>query len=128
MDIRFKTRVVVAVLAIYGVYSTVVGLVMMIAPDFFFATFGGFGIFNGHYIFDMAGFELPLGLLCLAAIRWPGWRVPTLAFGTAHYVLHAVSHLIDVDNATLAWVGIFDFAAIAIGTVVHAIALKFSVD
>ena len=72
MDTRFKTRIVVAVLVIYGIYSTVVGMVMLFATDFFFETVGGFGIRNDHYIFDMAGFELPLGLMYLAAVKWPG--------------------------------------------------------
>jgi hypothetical protein len=127
MDTRFKTRVVVAVLVIYGVYSTVLGLVMIFAPGFMFETVGGFGIRNGHYIFDLASFELPLGLMYLAAIKWPGWRVPTLAFAAAHYVLHAISHLIDIGNATPPWVGAFDFIMIAVGLLVHAIALKFAV-
>lgn len=126
MDIRFKTRIVVAVLIVYGVYSTMLGLVMLFAPGFFFETVGGFGVRNGHYIFDLAGFELPLGLMYLAALRWPSWRVPTLAFAFVHYVLHSVSHLIDIGNATTAWVGVFDFVALTVGTVVHAIALWFS--
>jgi hypothetical protein len=128
MDIRFRSRIVVAVLVIYGVYSTVLGLVMLFAPGFLFDTVGGFGVRNDHYIFDLAGFELPLGLMYLAAIRWPGWRLPTLAFATAHYVLHAISHLVDIGNATPPWVGVFDFVAIAVGLVVHAIAWWFSVD
>ena len=126
MDVKFKSRVVVAVLVIYGLYSTALGLVMLFAPGFFFDTFGGFGIRNGHYIFDTATFELPLGLLYLAAVTWPSWRVPTLAFATLHYVLHAVSHLIDIGNANTAWIGVFDFVAIAVGTAVHAIALWFA--
>jgi hypothetical protein len=104
------------------------GLVMLAAPSFMFDTVGGFGVFNGHYIFDLASFELPLGLMYLAAIRWSSWRVPTLAFATAHYVLHAISHLIDVGSATRPWVGVFDFVMIAVGLLVHAIAWRFSVD
>jgi hypothetical protein len=128
MDIRFKSRVVVTVLVIYGIYSTAGGLVMLFAPGLVFDTIGGFGVRNGHYIFDLASFELPLGLLYFAAIRWPGWRVPTLAFATAHYVLHAISHLVDIGNATPPWVGVFDFVMIAVGLLVHAIACWFSVD
>jgi hypothetical protein len=128
MDVRFKSRVVVAVLVIYGIYSTVVGLVMLFAPGVMFDTVGGFGVFNGHYVFDLASFELPLGLMYFAAIRRPGWRVPTLAFATAHYVLHAISHLIDIDNATPPWAGVFDFVMIAVGLLVHVIAWWFSVD
>jgi hypothetical protein len=128
MDIRFKSRIVVAVLVIYGIYSTVLGLVMLLAPGLMFDTVGGFGVRNDHYILDLAGFELPLGLMYLAAIRWPGWRVPTLVFATAHYALHAVSHVIDVGNATPPWMGVFDLTAIAVGLVVHVIAWWFSVD
>ena len=128
MDIRFKSRIVVAVLVIYGIYSTVGGLVMLAAPSFMFSNIGAFGVFNGHYIFDLASFELPLGLMYFAAIRWQGWRVPTLVFATTHYVLHAISHLIDIGNATPPWIGVFDFVMIAVGLLVHAIALWFSVD
>jgi hypothetical protein len=128
MHTRSKATVVVAVLLIYGLYSTLLGLVMIFVPGFFFGTVGGFGPRNGHYIFDLAAFELPLGLLYLAAIRWPGWRAPTLAFATIHYVLHAISHLIDIDNANRPWVGTFDFLVIAIGIAIHALAWWFSVQ
>jgi hypothetical protein len=128
MDSRFKTRVVVAVLIVYGVYSTVAGLWMLVAPASMFATVGGYGTFNPHYVFDLASFELPLGLLYFAAIRWPSWRVPTLAFATLHYVLHSISHLIDIGSAAIPWVGEFLFIALATGTLVHAIALRFAVQ
>ena len=127
MDIRFKTRIVVAVLVSYGVYATVGGVVMIVAPDVVFSTVGGFGVRNAHYMFDIASFELPLGLLYFAAVKWPDWRVPTLAFATAHYVLHSISHLIDIGNAAIPWVGVFDFVALVLGTVAHGIALWFAV-
>ncbi len=125
---RSKSTVVVAVLLVYGIYSTLLGVVMLVAPGFFFDTVGGFGPRNPHYIFDTGAFELPLGLFYLAAIRWPGWRVPVLAFATLHYVLHAISHLIDVGNANTHWVGVFDFVVIAIGTVIHAVALWLAIQ
>ncbi|HEY7050979.1 MAG TPA: hypothetical protein VH496_02435 [Mycobacterium sp.] len=128
MQARSKTTVVVTVLLVYGIYSTLLGLVMIFAPAFFFDTVGGFGARNNHYIFDTAAFELPLGLLYLAAIRLPSWRVPALAFATAHYLLHSISHLIDVNNAIPQWVGMFDFVVIAVGTVIHAGALWLAVQ
>ena len=128
MAARSKSTVVVTVLLVYGIYSTLLGLVMIVAPGFFFDTVGGFGPRNGHYVFDTAAFELPLGLLYLAAIRWPSWRVPVLAFATAHYVMHAISHLIDVNTANIHWVGVFDFVVIVVGLVIHALALWFSVQ
>lgn len=128
MQPRSKSAVVVTVLLVYGIYSTLLGLAMIVAPGFFFDTVGGFGARNDHYIFDTAAFELPLGLSYLAAIRWPGWRVPVLAFATLHYVLHAISHLIDLATANMYWVGVFDFVVIAIGTLIHSVALWFSVQ
>jgi len=128
MQTRSKTAVVVAVLSVYGIYSTALGLVMIFAPAFFFDTVGGFGVRNGHYIFDVAAFELPLGLLYLVTVKWSSWRVPALAFATLHYVLHAISHMIDVNNANPHWVGVFDCVVIAIGTAIHAVALWFSVQ
>ena len=37
-----RPAVVVAVLLVYGIYSTLLGLVMIFAPGFFFDTVGGF--------------------------------------------------------------------------------------
>lgn len=58
-------------LIVFGAYSVLIGLFMMFAPGTFFDTLGAFGTRNDHYIFDNATFELPLGLLLLAAVRWP---------------------------------------------------------
>jgi hypothetical protein len=124
--VRTKTQLVIVVLAVYGIYSTVLGLMMILSPGFFFDTVGGFGPRNNHYIFDVAAFELPLGLLYLAAIKWPGWRTPTLALATLHYGLHAISHLIDINRANTAWIGVCDFVVIAVGTAIHAVALWLS--
>jgi hypothetical protein len=75
------------------------GLFMLLAPGEFFVTLGAFGPRNDHYIFDNASFELPLGLLLLAAVRWRSWRVPALSFATAHWALHALSHFVDTNHA-----------------------------
>ncbi|KAA0112488.1 hypothetical protein [Mycolicibacterium sp. P9-22] len=54
-------------LLVFGIYSVAVGVFMLAAPGVFFDTLGAFGARNDHYIFDNASFELPLGLLMLAA-------------------------------------------------------------
>ena len=77
----------------------------MFAPGTFFDTLGTFGIRNDHYIFDNATFEMPQGLLLLAAVRWPSWRVPALAFATLHWALHAISHIIDPHHGAGDWIG-----------------------
>src|SRR3954466_12688679 len=95
---RTRARFVEVTLIAFGVYSVTLGLFMMFAPGVFFETLGEFGARNDHYIFDNAAFELPLGVLLLAAVRWPSWRVPALAFSTLHWGLHALSHIIDTHH------------------------------
>ena len=82
-------------LIVFGVYALGLGLFMMFFPGTFFDTLGTFGVRNDHYIFDNATFEMPQGLLLLAAVRRLSWRVPALAFATLHWALHSISHIID---------------------------------
>ncbi|WP_395309493.1 hypothetical protein V4U86_01225 [Mycobacterium sp. AMU20-3851] len=115
------------VLLVFGIYSVVLGIFMLVAPGVFFETLGAFGVRNDHYIFDNASFELPLGLLMLAAVRLPGWRVPALAFATAHWALHAVSHLVDPHHGAGEWVGWLEAAGLVFTTCLLAIALSKSI-
>lgn len=116
------------VLAVFGVYSVVLGLFMLLAPGPFFDTLGAFGVRNDHYILDNASFELPLGLMMLAALKWPGWRVPTLAFATLHWALHSLSHLIDTDHAAGSLVGWLEAGGLVLTTVLLAVALRISMS
>lgn len=122
-----QSRFVVTGLALFGVYSTLLGLFMLFAPGAFYESLGAFGPRNNHYIFDNASFELPLGLLLLAAIRRPGWRTPSLAFATAHWLLHTVSHVIDTNHAAGHQAGITEATALALGTVWLATTLRCSI-
>lgn len=115
---------VVAVLIGFGAYSVLLGLFMLVAPGPFFDTLGAFGVRNDHYIFDNASFELPLGLMLLAAIRWPTWQVPALAFATAHWALHALSHIVDTAHAAGTAVGLLEFGGLALGTALLGVALR----
>lgn len=116
------------VLAVFGVYSVGLGAFMLVAPGTFFDTLGAFGVRNDHYILDNASFELPLGLMMLAALKWPQWRVPALAFATAHWALHSLSHLIDTNHAAGNWVGWLEAAGLVVATALLAIALRASVS
>ncbi|GAS90803.1 hypothetical protein [Mycolicibacterium brisbanense] len=126
--VRTRSRYAVVVLAVFGTYSVLLGLFMLAAPGAFFDTLGAFGVRNDHYIFDNASFELPLGLLMLGALRRPTWRVPTLAFATAHWALHALSHLIDPHHAAGTWVGWLEAAGLVVTTVMLAMALRASMS
>jgi peptidoglycan/LPS O-acetylase OafA/YrhL len=123
---RTRSPLVEVVLVAFGAYSVLLGLFMLLAPGEFWSTLGAFGPRNDHYIFDNASFELPLGLLLLAAVRWRSWRVPALAFATAHWALHALSHLVDTNHAGGQTVGWLEFAGLALGTVVLAFACAVS--
>ena len=125
--VRTRFRYVDVVLIVFGVYSVLIGLFMMLAPGPFFETLGQFGVRNDHYIFDNATFELPLGVLLLAAVRWPTWRVPALAFATLHWSLYALSHILDSHHGAGQWVGLLEFAGLAVTTVLLAIALRYSI-
>ncbi|GBE65584.1 hypothetical protein MFM001_20460 [Mycobacterium sp. MFM001] len=119
-----RSRFVDGVLIGFGVYSTLLGLFMLVAPGVFFDTLGAFGSRNNHYIFDNASFELPLGLLLLAAVRWRTWQVPALAFATLHWALHSLSHIVDTGHADGRLVGVFEFIGLALGTTLLAVALR----
>ncbi len=122
-----RSRYVAAVLIVFGAYSVALGAFMMLAPGVFFDTLGAFGTRNDHYIFDNASFELPLGLLLLAALRWSAWRVSALAFATAHWALHSLSHILDTHHHAGTSVGLLEFAGLAISTALIAIALRYSI-
>jgi hypothetical protein len=124
---RTRSRFVEVALVVFGVYSVLLGLFMMVAPGAFFDTLGEFGIRNDHYIFDNATFELPLGLLLLAALRWPSWRVPALAFATLHWGLHALSHIIDPHHAAGDAIGWLEAGGLVATTALLGIALRASV-
>ena len=113
---RTRSRLVEVALIVFGVYSVSVGLFMLFAPGTFFDTLGTFGVRNDHYIFDNATFELPLGLMLLAAVKWPTWRVPALAFATLHWGLHALSHTIDPHHGAGDLIGWLEAGGLVVTT------------
>lgn len=121
-----RSRYVDVILIVFGIYSVALGIFMMVSPGVFFDTLGAFGTRNDHYIFDYASFELPLGLMLLAAVRWSTWRVPALAFATVHWALHGLSHILDTDHHAGTGVGLLEFAGLVIVTGLLAVALRYS--
>lgn len=118
---------VTVTLIVFGLYAVGLGLFMLFFPGAFFDTIGTFGTRNDHYIFDNASFELPLGLMMLAAVRWPSWRVTALAFASVHWGLHALSHIIDPHHAAGESIGWLEAAGLVVTTVFLAIALRASI-
>ena len=97
-----------------------IALFQVVAPHAFFDSLGPFDRFNPHYMQDTAAFGAALGVGLAAAASRPSWRPPVLIVATAHYALHAISHLVDIGDSDPGWVGYFDFASVAGGAVLLA--------
>jgi len=121
-----RTGIVEVTLIVFGLYALGFGLFMMFMPGTFYDTVGAFGARNDHYIFDNATFEVPQGLMLLAAVRLPSWRVPALAFATVHWALHALSHIVDPHHGAGDLYGWLEAGGLVITTVVLALALRAS--
>jgi hypothetical protein len=124
---RTRAGFVEVTLIVFGLYALTIGLFMLFAPGAFFDTLGTFGVRNDHYIFDNATFEIPQGLMLLAAIRWPSWRVPALSFATLHWALHALSHTIDPHHGAGDVIGWLEAGGLWGTTVILALALRVAV-
>ncbi|HEX3548184.1 MAG TPA: hypothetical protein VHU62_16670 [Mycobacterium sp.] len=124
---RTRAGFVEVTLIAFGLYALTIGLSMMLAPGMFFDTLGTFGVRNDHYIFDTATFEVPQGLLLLAAVRRVAWRVPALAFATLHWALHSVSHIIDPHHGAGEWIGWLEAGGLVVTTLILALAWRATV-
>jgi hypothetical protein len=91
------------------------GALMAIDPGTFFEEVGRYGVRNDHYIGDGSAFYLAVGIGLVLAAGRPSWRVPVLAVAAIWYGLHALNHLVDIDEARTDSRGIFDTAALALG-------------
>lgn len=122
--LRTKVGFVEVTLVVFGLYALGLGLFMVFFPGAFFDTLGTFGVRNDHYIFDNASFEIPQGLLLLAATRRVSWRVPALAFATLHWALHSISHIVDPHHGAGDAIGWLEAGGLVATTVILALALR----
>jgi hypothetical protein len=115
-----------AVLYAVAAFHLGLGLLMVIDPGTFFEEVGPYGLQNDHYIGDVAAFYLAAGVGVLIAARRPSWREPLLVVGAVWYGLHALNHLVDIEEASSDAKGIFDTIALAIGAVGSAYLARVS--
>src|SRR6476620_8337119 len=120
-------KLVTVTLIVFGLYAVGLGLFMLFFPGAFFDTIGTFGTRNDHYIFDNATFEIPQGLLLLAAVRRVSWRVPALAFATVHWALHSISHIVDPHHGAGDLIGWLEAGGLVATTVILAFALRAAI-
>ncbi len=107
-------------IALFASMELGLAVFMAVAPHAFYTAIGPFGVFNPHYLRDVASFEGAIGIALLIALRRPSWRVPVLALTTVQFALHSVNHLVDIDRAHPAWAGYFDFFSLASSTLLLA--------
>jgi uncharacterized membrane protein YpjA len=107
-EARLRTILLVA-----AVYHLLLGAFMFFAPGGFYDTLGKFPPENHHYIKDTATFYIALGVVFFVSVRRRSWRTPVLAFTALEYGIHAINHLVDVNEAASAFTGWFDFFSLA---------------
>ncbi len=122
-ETRAGDSVLAVALGVIGAYHLALGALMAIAPDTFFAEIGPFGVQNDHYIRDTATYNLAAGAVALVAVSRRSWRIPVLVFLVIQFALHSVNHLVDIDEAVPSSVGVFDFVALVVATVLLAVLL-----
>ena len=105
-------------LVAFAAVQLVLGVLLWLAPGFFFDQIGPFGVRNDHYMADLATWYLALGGALLVAVERTSWRIPVLAITFAQYALHSLNHLIDIGEADPAWLGPANFVALLLATAV----------
>jgi hypothetical protein len=95
------------------------GVIALISPETFFEQIGTYGARNDHYTGDAGAYLTAYGVALLIAAARPSWRVPLLMLGAGWYGLHALNHLLDIDEAKSDARGIADTVLIALGAVLH---------
>jgi hypothetical protein len=110
-------------LAVFAAYHLAIGLLMVVAPETFFARIGPFGALNEHYIRDVATYNLAFGAAFVVAVVRPGWRLPVLALATLQFALHTVNHLVDIGEARHEVIGVVDFVSLLVASALLAMLL-----
>jgi uncharacterized protein YjeT (DUF2065 family) len=111
-----RSRAVPATIAALGLVYVVLGAWAGIDSGSFTRALADFGPANDHLVHDFGAASFAIGLGLLLAVRRPTWRTPVLAVATVWNGLHAVSHLVDIDDAESRAVGIVEAVLLVAGT------------
>jgi hypothetical protein len=107
-------------LVAFAAIQIVLGLLLWIAPGFFYDEIGPYGTRNDHYMGDLATWYLALGGVALASVRRVSWRLPVLVLAFAQYALHSLNHLLDVGEADPSWLGPANLVSLVLATALLA--------
>ena len=95
MNKRFQLSLARAAVAALGFYHLLTGVVMLVAPEWFFKNAGNFPPYNRHYIGDFATYQIPLGLALFFAIRRPFHNRLLILAAVLGNILHSFNHIYD---------------------------------
>jgi hypothetical protein len=103
-----------ALIVLVGLADTLAGSALLLAPEWFFTTFGQFPPFNRHYMGDAGSFLLPIGVGLLVAARDPIPYRPILLLGLLASWLHTINHGYDaLVHPGMGQAGLIDTAQVA---------------
>jgi hypothetical protein len=103
-----------AILVAFGISQLALAGWMVVSPESFFDSIGGFGGRNDHYIRDNAAFPFAIGVGLLVAVSRPSWRFPVLLVSAVWYLAHSVNHLVDIGESDPDWAGPVDFVVLLV--------------
>lgn len=92
-------RLVTALIAVFAFIELATSLWMVAAPTSFFNNIGPFGIYNGHYLRDVAAFQAGIGVALLSSIWMHALRPGAVCALLAASVLHGANHFADLNAA-----------------------------
>src|SRR5688572_20372376 len=78
-----------------GALNTIIALLILFVPVWFFEKVGNFPPFNRHYMGDAGTFLLAIGIGLLLAARDPMKHKLTVGVGLLASALHTLNHLYD---------------------------------
>lgn len=83
------------VVILNGFANLLSGLVLLLAPQWFFNTVADYQPFNRHFLGDVGAFILPLGVGLLIAARHPLKYRALIGLAALGNILHVANHLYD---------------------------------
>lgn len=107
-------------LVVSGLYYTICGVLLWLAPAFFFTYIGNIGAYNAHYERDCGSFLLPLGVGLLCVSRSAQKHRLFIATAAAGSLLHTFSHLLEGINSVRDVVELIFLFAVA-GFLIYAL-------
>jgi hypothetical protein len=124
---RAPSRLARVLVGVSGVLFVVAGMLLLLAPRWFFENIGLFPPYNRHYEGDLGAFLLPLGAGLVYAARDPGRHrllIAVVAFGSA---LHVLNHIFDGITQGFTWTHwLTDTAPLALSALLLVIAWRVS--